>query len=234
MLQNIKRLYGDKLGASDGEIGHVEDFYFDDQNWVVRYVVVDTGTWLSERQVLLTPHAFEGFHQSGKLVFVNLTRQQIEGSPAIESHKPVSRQFEEEYYQYYGWPNYWVGTGMWGESAFPLMQRLEKPPTGQPAHGTHSTHADAHLRSTRAIDGYQIHAKDGMIGYVSDYVMDSQNWWISHLVVTTHSEIMKEVQISTSKTARISYEESTVHVNMSKKEIENCTEAVPESTEAIH
>ena len=94
MLQSIKELYGQKLGASDGEIGHVKDFYFDDQNWVVRYLVADTGSWLPGRQVLISPHAFGSLHQAGKVLRANLTRKQIEDSPSIESHKPVSRQYE--------------------------------------------------------------------------------------------------------------------------------------------
>src|SRR5450759_639501 len=102
MLQSIKQLYGDKLGASDGEIGHVKDFYFDDQNWAIRYLVVDTGNWLMSRQVLLSPHSLGHLEQAGKVLRVNLTRKQIEGSPSIDLHKPVSRQYEEEYYQYYG------------------------------------------------------------------------------------------------------------------------------------
>src|SRR5271166_7199683 len=101
MLRSIKQLYGEKLRASDGEIGHVNDFYFDDQKWVVRYAVVDTGSWLSGRQVLIAPHAFGNLDQHRSLLLVNLTRQQIEYSPSIESHKPVSRQYEEEYSRYY-------------------------------------------------------------------------------------------------------------------------------------
>ena len=131
MLRSIIQLYGDKLGASDGEIGHVKDFYFDDQNWAVRYVVADTGSWLPGRQVLLSPHAFGGLHQAGKLLLVNLTRKQIEDSPPIESHKPVSRQYEEEYYRYYGWPYYWQGSGLWGMSGFPLLELPPKPSPGQ-------------------------------------------------------------------------------------------------------
>ena len=96
MLRSIKQLYGEKLRASDGEIGHVKDFYFDDQKWVVRYAVVDTGSWLLGRQVLIAPHAFGNLDQHTSLLLVNLTRQQIENSPPIESHKPVSRQYEEE------------------------------------------------------------------------------------------------------------------------------------------
>ena len=101
MLRSIKELYRDKLGSSDGEIGHVKDFYFDDQSWAVRYVVADTGLWLTGRQVLLSPHAFGSFHQDGDCLLVNLTRAQIEKSPPIESHEPVSRHYENEYYRYY-------------------------------------------------------------------------------------------------------------------------------------
>ena len=109
MLRSVKKLFEDKLGASDGEIGHVKDFYFDDQNWAVRYLVADTGSWMPGRLVLISPHAFGNLYQGGKVLLVNLTRQQIENSPSIESHKPVSRQYEEEYHRYYGWPFYWRG-----------------------------------------------------------------------------------------------------------------------------
>jgi hypothetical protein len=126
MLQSIKQLYGNKLGATDGDIGHLKDFYFDDQNWVVRYAVAETGNWLTGRQVLLSPHAFRIVHPVEKVMPVNLTRKQIEGSPAIETHKPVSRQYEEEYHRYYGWPFYWEGDGLWGGMrGFPI---LELPP----------------------------------------------------------------------------------------------------------
>src|SRR4029079_19349313 len=103
MLRSIKQLYGNKLGASDGEIGHVKDFYFDEQNWAVRYLVADTGSWLPGRQVLISPPSLARVDQAGKVLNVNLTRKQIENSPSIESHKPVSRQYEEDYHRYYRW-----------------------------------------------------------------------------------------------------------------------------------
>ena len=114
MLRSTKQLHGDKLGATDGEIGHVKDFYFDDQNWAIRYLVVDTGSWLPGRQVLISPHSLGALDSAGKVLSVKLTRKQIEDSPSIDAHKPVSRQWEEEYYRYYGWPFYWQGDGLWG------------------------------------------------------------------------------------------------------------------------
>ena len=93
MLRSVKKLFEDKLGASDGEIGHVNDFYFDDQNWAIRYLVADTGSWMPGRLVLISPHALGTLYQGGRILLVNLTRQEIENSPLIESHKPVSRQY---------------------------------------------------------------------------------------------------------------------------------------------
>jgi sporulation protein YlmC with PRC-barrel domain len=223
MLQSIKQLYGEQLGASDGEIGHVKDFYFDDRNWVTRYLVADTGNWLTGRQVLISPHAIGSLYQDGKVLLVNLTRKQIENSPAIESHKPVSRQYEEEYYRYFGWPSYWQGNGLWGMSDFPI---LTVPPKTLPheeavaGNGKHP-HNDDHLRSTQAVKGYNIEATDGIIGHVSDFMMDNESWVIRSLVVKTgHRFSGNEVQIPVNKVDRISYEKSTVFVNLTKEAVE--------------
>jgi hypothetical protein len=223
MLRSIKALYRDKLGASDGEIGHVNDFYFDDQNWAVRYLVADTGDWLPGRQVLLSPHAFgSSFHESAKSLLVNLTRKQIEGSPSIDLHKPLSRQYEEEYYRYYGWPYYWRGEGLWGMSGFPI---LELPPNHVPATaaagGLQPKRPDSHLRSTRSVTGYHLQAGDGIAGHVCDFMMDAKNWAIAQLIVKTgHRFSGKEVQMPVANVERISYEESTVFVRLTLKEVE--------------
>ena len=223
MLRSIKQLYGDKLGASDGEIGHVKDFYFDDQNWAIRYVVADTGSWLTGRQVLISPHSIGRLDQSEKVLRVKLTRKQIEESPSIGLHKPVSRQYEEEYHQYYGWPAYWQGDGLWGMSGFPVGAL---PPQSLPdklaaASGTQPGRADAHLRSTQAVNGYHIKASDGMIGHVCDFMMDDKSWAIRELVVETgHWYSGREILIPPGKVERISYEESKVFVKLTKAEIQ--------------
>jgi len=223
MLRSVKQLYGDKLGASDGEIGQVKDFYFDDQQWVVRYLVADTGSWLSGRKVLISPHAFGSLHQAEKVLLVNLTRKQIEDSPSIESHKPVSRQYEEDYYRYYGWPYYWEGSGLWGVSGFPL---LELPPNPLPgdlaaASGRFPESADVHLRSAQAVNGYHIQATDGGIGHICDFMIDDQNWAIRELVVKTgHRFSGREVEIPAGLVDRISYDESTVFVKLTIAAVE--------------
>jgi uncharacterized protein YrrD len=222
VLLSIKQLYEQKLRASDGDIGHVKDFYFDDQKWVVRYVVVDTGSWQLDRLVLISPHAFGSLDQNGDFARVNLTRQQIENCPPIESHKPVSRQYEEEYYRYYGWPSYWIGGGLWGLNAFPLAA---PPPPPLPSEmGGESDRVrqseDPHLRSTRVVTGYQLRTSEETIGHVTDFLMDAKSWVICHLVVETGNWFFgKEMVISPSHIERISYEDSLVFVSLTKEAI---------------
>ena len=200
----------------------MKDFYFDDQNWAVRYLVADTGSWLPARQVLLSPHAFGSLHQDGKILRVNLTRKKIEDSPSIESHKPVSRQHEAEYHRYYGWPAYWLGDGVWGMGGTSV---LETPPTlpgkSTATKGAQPKHADAHLRSTQAVSGYNIQATDGVFGYVCDFMMDDKSWAIGQLVVKIgHRFTGTEVLIPACKVDRISYEDSTVFVKLTKEAVE--------------
>jgi sporulation protein YlmC with PRC-barrel domain len=223
MLYNIKELYGNKLAAKDGDIGQAKDFYFNDKSWVIRYLVADTGSWLTGRLVLLSPHALGHPDRVGKILTVNLTRKQIEDSPSIDAHKPVSRQFEIEYYRYYGWPTYWDGGAMWGLGGYPVIMPLSKDEIA--ANQQHHHRDDKHLRSARAITGYQIHTVDGVIGHVSGLMVDDKSWAISELVVESgHWYAGKEILISPSKVERISYVESTVFVNLTKADIQGTAE----------
>ena len=216
MLINVKQLYGKKLGALDGDIGHIKDFYFNDQDWVIRYVIADTASWLSGRLVLISPHAFENFQPDGDCIPVQLTRQQIENSPAIESHKPVSRQHEEEYYQYYGWPSYWDGIGIWGISDFPVAPPpMEAKVEQEKTAISLGENDDLHLRSMQGVLGYHIHTSEGTIGHVTDFMMDDKSWEIHQLVVKTGIWFAgKEVLISPKNIDRISYDDSSVFVNI--------------------
>ena len=219
MLQNINDLYGSRLVASDGDIGHVKDFYFDDKTWVVRYLVADTGSWLTGRMVLLSPHSFGRLEPKSKILPVNLTRKQIENSPPIEAHEPVSRQYEIDYYRYYGWPAYWIGGSMWGLGGYPVVV---PPSEGEIAsHLKHQHRDDKHLQSTRAITGYQIHAVDGAIGEVRGLIVSDRSWVIRDLVVEAgHWYAGKEVLLLPENIDRISYEDSTVFVNLTRDDIQ--------------
>ncbi len=235
MLRSIKQLCGDTLAASDGEIGHVKDFYFDDQNWTVRYLVADTGSWLPGRLVLISPQAIGSLHSSGKSLRVNLTRKQIEASPSIASHKPVSRQYEEDYHRHYGWPFYWEGDALLGTRGVPVLQPLENrlPVAPVVAGGSKSESADTHLRSALAVSGYHLRTVEGTIGHVCDFMLDSITWEIGRLVIKIgHRFTGKEVLIPARRVVRISYEDSAVFVNLTSEAVEQSPahDLVPIST----
>ena len=223
MLHNTQALYGHKLTASDGDIGHVQDFYFDDKSWVIRYLIADTGTWLAGRLVLLTPHSFGKLDDEAKTLQVKLRKNQIEKSPSIETHKPVSRQYEADYYRYYGWPAYWDGDAMWGLGGSPVVLALTREE--MEADQRHHHRDDKHLQSTHAVKGYEIQATDGPIGSVSGFMVDDRNWAIRDLVVETgHWYAGKQILIAVGKVVRVSYEESKVFVNLTKVDIERTGE----------
>jgi hypothetical protein len=221
MLLNIKEIYGRKLAAIDGLIGHVRDFYFDDKSWVLRYVVADTGSWLPGRLVLLSPHAFGPLEHGGKTLHVSLRIKQIENSPSIESHKPVSRQFEEQYHSYYAWPAYWQGPQIWGMCGYPLVV----PPRELAAEDARTSSADVHLRSAKALTGYSIETVDGSVGRLSGFLMDAKSWAIPALVVESGPWYAgKEILISHDKINRISCEDSKIHVKLTRAAIQQAGE----------
>ena len=214
MLHSIHLRYGEKLRALDGEIGHVRDFYFDDQNWAVRYVVADTGGWLPGRLVLLSPHAFGELVPEGKTLRINLTRRQIEDSPSIEEHKPVSRQHEEEYHSHYGFPYYAQSAPLWGLAGYPVL--VPPPPPNDPDKQA----VDAHLRSTRFVKGYEVEAEDGPVGKVDDFMVDRQTWIIRKIAIDCgHWLSQNRLLIPSERVARISYDRSTLYVAAAKAEL---------------
>ncbi len=226
MLHDIRELFGNKLAAKDGEIGRVKDIFFDDQRWAVRYLVAETGAWLTGRLVLVAPHAFGPLDRGGKRLSVALTRKQIEDCPSIESHQPVSRQYEIEYYRHYGWSGYWNGGALWGMGGFPdvvpmseqMIAEREPPVDGEDGR-------DRHLQSAKSVLGYAIHATDGEIGKVLSFVADDGNWAILQMAVETgHWYSGKKILIPTARITRVSYEDSEVFVDLSIEDIREADE----------
>jgi sporulation protein YlmC with PRC-barrel domain len=224
MLSIAKTLKGYQLHALDGEIGKVKEFYFDDIHWTVRYLVAKTGNWLTGRQVLISPYALGAVIQSEQDITVKLSKKQIEGSPSLDTDKPVSRQFEETFNQYYGWPMYWDGPYNWG--AYPYIVRDRK--NWNPTQGEKTW--DAHLRSTHDVSGYHIHATDGEIGHVEDFVIDDETWAIRYLIVDTRNWWPgKRVLVSPQWIERVSWSDSKVFVNLSREAIRQSPEYRMES-----
>jgi len=225
MLIRTKETNGFKLKGKDGEIGKVKEFYFDDVHWAIRYVVVDTGNWLMDKQVLISPYALVGIDKENKHIDVNLTKKQIEDSPLLSSDKPVSLQFELDYYAYYGWPMYWSGRQMWGDYNYIMRDRKR-----QDGHAKEEKKWDHHLRSTRNVSGYRVQATDGEIGHLDDFIIDDEAWAIRYLVVDTQNWWPgKKVLISPQWIQHVSWSESKVDVSVTRKSIEHSPEYTQKS-----
>jgi len=229
MLHSINHLIGHQLHALDGSFGKVKDFYFADDCWAIRYLIADTGSWLSERQVLLAPHAFVSVDYAGSIMRLRLTRHQIEESPPIATDRPVSRQFEMDFYNYYGLNFYWQGLGIWGFGGYPNVDPL--PPNTDadnfPAQGGPRASDDPHLRSVRSVVGYRLHASDGDIGHVVDFLLDDRSWTIGHVVIRTGGWFSgNEVLIPTSDVEGISFADSTMSVRTTRASIRQSPEHV--------
>jgi hypothetical protein len=170
MLLPAKKFKMLKLHAIDGDIGKAKEFYFDDHHWTVRYLVADSGEWLTNRQVLLSPYALKPADMAELVLPVDLTKKQIEESPSLDSHQPVSRQFEMQYYRFYNWPYYGGGSYAWGDTPFIMRSSKEWKENLKQEQSW-----DPHLRSTKEVTGYRIQALDGEIGHVSDFIIDEES-----------------------------------------------------------
>jgi hypothetical protein len=219
MLKSIKHIIGFHLRATDGELGRVKDFYFDDHEWAVRYVVVDTGGWLSGRTVLIAPVEFGPPDWDNHVLPVSLTRKQVEESPGIESHVPVSRQHELALGQYYGWVPYWGPIGMATEATL-LSEETQK--AGEP--GEESAQSP-YLRSAREVIGYTLQAADGRIGHVVDFLTETEDWGVRYLTIRTRNWIPgRKVIISPSRVDKVIWEDHRVYVNLTTDEIRHSPE----------
>ena len=193
MIHSADDLMRFTIGASDGDIGEVQDVYFDDERWVIRYLVVDTGDWLPGRKVLISPISVGGTEWVRRRVNVSLTRQQVKESPDIDTDKPVSRQHEAAYFSYYGYPTYWDGALLWGATAQPLAP----PPIAPELRGARAitekaqeqavAQTNSHLRSTREVIGYHIHALDGTVGHIENLLFDEDSWQVRYIEVDTRN-----------------------------------------------
>ncbi|HEY8889779.1 MAG TPA: PRC-barrel domain-containing protein [Clostridium sp.] len=229
MLNKVKTLKGYKLNCIDGEIGKVKEFYFDDHHWTIRYLIADTGNWLTGRQVLISPYALDGVNKEEQYVTINLTKKQIENSPSLDSDEPISRQFEEDYYGYYKWPTYWSGQ-IWETGGFypcvesgQFQNRMKEQTTGQKKW-------DSHLRSTSEVRGYNIQAANGEIGHVEDFIIDDKTLTIRYLIIDTKNWWPgKKVLVSPKWIERVSWDESKVFITLLREDIKQSPEYTDEA-----
>jgi len=229
MQRSVKKLTGYTIHATDGDLGKVEEFYFDDQSWTIRFMVVNTGGWLGGRKVLISPHALGKPDWKSRKFPTNLSMEQVRNSPDIDTDKPVNRQYEERLYKYYSWPSYWgsgvYNGGIYGMSPLPAMMVEEFE--GEQIDNQRS-HEDVHLRSTKNVTGYHIQATDGEIGHIEDFIMDDESWSIRYLVVNTRNFLPgRKVIVPPQWINAVSWFDAKVYVSLSKDAVRSSPQYYP-------
>ena len=240
MLRNSGDMKGLTIHATDGEIGMVDHFYFDDESWVIRYLVVDTGGWLSGLSghlVLISPYALGSTDWHARQLNVRLTKAQVTNSPEIDTHKPVSRQHETEFGDYYGYPQYWSGPYLWGSASSPqdfippLPGGVVEQVLNVPVQGNETTSGekldDSRLRSTKEVTGYTIEAAEGELGHVAGFVIDDETWAVRYIEVATRNWWPgKKVLVPPAWIKSVTWEDSQVNVDLYRDKIQNSPEYV--------
>jgi len=231
MLVFARRIENFNVNATDGELGKVKDVYFDDDQWVVRYLVVDTQKWLPGRKVLVSPVSFDNVDLDSASVNIFETKEQIKDSPHIDVHQPVSRRQEKQLHAHYGWPAYWTGANenfqVWGPygTPFELMDSGQTVPI-EPEVEPEVIEPNEKLRSFNEVkgdfNGYRIQARDGEVGHVTDFIIDDENWKIRYFVVETRNWLPGNfVVLSTDWIEDINWREQRVVVNLPKEKVKN-------------
>ena len=238
MLRSLMDLQNYHVGASDGAIGQVKDFYFDDDAWVVRYFVVETGSWLTSRRVLVSPISVRHADWVSRTLSASITREQVRNSPPIDTDKPVSRQNEEQYIGYYGYPGYWGGGGLWGADLYPdalnpglsgmdpiprtdRVQREQQLEIYLAEERSRHRNDDPHLRSCKVVADYDVRATDGDVGRVKDFLVDDETWLLRHLVIETgHWWADHQVLVSPRWIRSVNWSDRTVTVDLDRASLQ--------------
>ena len=222
MFKNLRDLEGFRLAAEDGEIGHVTDLYFEDDEWAVRYLVVATGTWLFGKKVLISPNAVERVDWDKECIKVTLTMEQVRNSPDIDTDRPISRQQEAEYHLYYNFPPYWGGVALWGRYDQPGAEATEDEAESAKEDSSYGAKWDSHLRSAREVRGYRVEAIDGQVGHLDNLVVEIETWAVRYLVINTGGWLKKHEVLFTPKLVdRVIWAEATINVNASRELMES-------------
>jgi hypothetical protein len=223
-------MIGYGIQAVDGDLGKVDDFYLDDTTWTIRYMVAETGNWLLARKVIVSLFALGKPKWKLQVLLVNLTKDQVRHSPDIDTDIPVSRQHEIKLHEYYQWPRYWEGGfgGPAGKPPYPVFENslLQETFISERLN-------DPHLRSARQIVNYHIHATDGNIGHIEDFIVDDRNWAIHFLVVNTRKWLSGKIVLIPPKWIKsINWADASVHLDRSREEVKNSPDFDP--SEIIH
>jgi sporulation protein YlmC with PRC-barrel domain len=230
MLRSLKNVFGYSIQAEDGEIGQVRNFYFDEKDWEIRYLIVETGPWILGRKVLIMPDVLGKPNWAEKNFPVNLTRSQIKDSPDIKTALPISRQQQIALHEYFRWPTYWnteTSLPTSTVSTTPIAGYMSAKETRQENKNREvmerMMQQNSTLRSAKELIGYQVQGEDAELGFVDDIILNDETWQLIYLVLDTSSMLLKgkKTLLAISWIKWVTYKEQAVHIDLMLQNIED-------------
>jgi len=216
MLHLANKVFGATVRGVDGPLGTLEDFLFDEDGWVVRYLIVDTGA----RRLLLSPMAVPGSWDRSEIV-VNLTTAQVESSPDVDA-ATLDRARETAMLEHYRHPRYWGDTNIWGTFPTPNALSDAAGAATPAASGRVATEQALRLHAVSARIGAHIQAADGEIGHIDDFLVDELTWCVRYLLVDTSNWIGgKSVLVRTKMVRGFDPTDGTLRVDAARDVIEH-------------
>jgi len=211
MLHLLMDLVDASAMATDGDLGRVRNFLFDDRSWAIRYLIIDVGSWLKRRDVVISLEAMDKLDWGDQTFHLRLTKEQVRNSPDVDSKKPVSRQQEIALREYYGWPAYWRNLGDADYASIRVAAGREFPvKDGE----------DPHLRSAEDVAGYQVWAADGEIGRLENFIVDESCRRIDYLDVKSGDWLQsRSMLVPTQWVSTVSWGNHRVELDHLRKQI---------------
>ncbi len=222
MLRTLSSLYRYTLWTREGELGDIADIYFEDDTWVIRYLVVDLNRWLTGRKVLIPPSIADRPKDEAGQIPVAMTRESVRTSPDFSSEEPVSRQLEDQLHSFFGWQPYWSGETEGGVVS-PRMPEGDEMTGDRQADSVpgDAPRGDPHLRSARDISGYKVQAVRQPVGTLTDLLIDDESWMVRYLVIDVgRPDTTRQVVVAADTVETVDWRQFAVYLELERESVE--------------
>ena len=237
MLRTLSSLYRYTLHTREGELGNIADAYFEDETWVIRYLVVDLNRWLPGRKVLVPPAIAERPKDETGQLPVEMTRESVRTAPDFKTEQPVSRQLEDRLHSFFGWQPYWAGEPEGGQTS-PRVPSGDEMTGDREADSTpkEAPTGNPNLRSARDLIGYKIEAATQPVGTLTDLLVDDESWMVRYLVIDVgQPDTTRQVVIAADTVEKVDWHQFAIFLDLERDSVERAPsfEAAPVLPEAL-
>lgn len=219
MLHSLNELSNYHVTATDGDIGYCKDFLFNDEQWNLHYMLVDTHRWLPGGQkVLLSTSVIDKIDPKNRIISIKIPRSDIENSPSLPTNEPISRAYEKTYQCYFDYAYFKVGPNPL-DSYF-MGTHIERVKIV--AAPTEPESEKNHEHSVHSVEDYDMQTSDKRHGHIVDFIVNEQDWSVLYLAVDVKHWLLNSetVLLPPDKLDTVSWPEQKVFIHLPANDIE--------------